>query len=74
MNWLKANWKFLAWGLSISVGVVSWIFSVQNTTADMKLLKPRVEALSTFKDVQGEVNRTVEKKLDKIIDILSRRR
>lgn len=73
MNWFKSNWKILAWGVSIGVGVITWVFSIQTTIAEVREMKPKVEQLDKFKDVQSEVNRTVEKKLDKIIDILSGR-
>lgn len=70
---LKSEWKWLL-GLVVA-GIIGWTtlkVTVKANVNDVGILKADVTLLKTFKEVQSEVNRTMEKKLDKIDDKLDR--
>jgi len=72
-NFLKNEWKWLLW-LAIT-GVIGWTtlkIMVKTTVGDVGILKADVTTLKTFKEVQSEINRTMEKKLDRIDEKLDR--
>lgn len=72
-DYLKKEWRNLLWLILL---LISGVVTLRTAVSDVKEIKPKVERLEKFEAVQSEVNRIIEKKLDKLdekIDRLLRR-
>jgi len=62
-DFLNRNWKTLVTILTV---LISWIYTLNATVESTKLLSAKVEVLDTFHARQTEINKSVEKQLDRI--------
>lgn len=72
-EFLKKEWRNIVWLILL---LISGVVTLRTAVSDVKEIKPKVERLEKFEAVQSEVNRIIEKKLDKLdekIDRLLRR-